>query len=716
MKKFNAFLLLMCTLLWGFSTNVLAQDEKPDVFDVSEYFENLDFNDTSVATGNLYMCAGWTMVASMYQLTDDHSSKGPEQEKWDEYTGQGNANWLGGSPAGDGSAFVFISGTPPEDDSAKDLEYGTGGWKLVRQTSKKKMPAGYYTITCTYGCTKAREWDVKSETSEPADWTPSFALFVEDEEYKVYKDAYFEWTGNPNTNWNIGTWDNTHDSYDYSYAKTTSISIDMQHSGYLEIGFITCGTDQTTVAIDNIEIEADLYSYDYSGELSDNIIDTYFDNADLNSGNEMNVPDAWTLYTNNDNGNGVSQWIWALTTEYSMNDPLVDGRFLLIVPSDDGEKEVPVGTKMVAQTSKTQLPAGTYHLEVAMGSNVDAEKESNFELFGLYAQIVESADASATENGLVTIAKTIYSESEPNAEWDAEIVALDFSLTVASYVEIGVMTTEEFKPSEHSPRLFFDNFVLVGAKEVIAITDAQYATYYCEHEYLLPSTVWAATTVKDTYQTDAEAGSTMGHLVLDWEFAPGDLIPSGTALLVYGPEGTHYGEITKPYYPVEYSDTDIKQLISENILFGSMFETTTYVPESSNLYEANTEYYYYQFSYGPKNSQYEDKLGFYWLIDGRDSEGKQTASGGPFTSEAHRCWMALPQSEVDYDGGSQVCGFTFYGPDDTDSDGDNDTSSITSVESATPTAEGIYTIQGVRVSDMSQKGVYIVDGRKILVK
>ncbi len=49
--------------------------------------------------------------------------------------------------------------------------------------------------------------------------------------------------------------------------------------------------------------------------------------------------------------------------------------------------------------------------------------------------------------------------------------------------------------------------------------------------------------------------------------------------------------------------------------------------------------------------------------------------------------------------------------------GGNGTTGISSVETAeNPADNAIYTIQGIRVSDMSRKGIYIVNGKKVLIK
>ncbi len=124
----------------------------------------------------------------------------------------------------------------------------------------------------------------------------------------------------------------------------------------------------------------------------------------------------------------------------------------------------------------------------------------------------------------------------------------------------------------------------------------------------------------------------------------------------------------------------------DNILYGSDEATTT------NVGGETDGYYFYMLSYDKDG----ENLGFYWGADG----------GAPFTSAAHKAWLALDSTFA-----SGLSQLSFKKDID-------DTTGISSVETDVEGATNgaIYTIQGVRVNDMTQPGIYIQNGKKVLVK
>ncbi len=124
----------------------------------------------------------------------------------------------------------------------------------------------------------------------------------------------------------------------------------------------------------------------------------------------------------------------------------------------------------------------------------------------------------------------------------------------------------------------------------------------------------------------------------------------------------------------------------DNILYGSDTETTT------NVNGVTEGYYFYMLSYDKEG----ENLGFYW----------GAANGAPFQSAAHKAWLAL---DATFAAGLSQLSFK----KDID-----DTTGISSVETDVEGVNNgaIYTIQGVRVNDMTQPGIYIQNGKKVLVK
>ncbi len=710
MKKFSAFLLLTCFLSWGVNTRSLAQQ-----FVASDYFANLNFNDEDVFSnpslyGEILLAPHWEISHKMTNIVPDPYANGvanPSVQQWDVYTGNGSGFWLGGSPAGDGSYWVYLAGNPFHDDNPDDI-----GWKIFSQSSNHKVPAGYYTITVTYGCDSSNAWSAHSNPTQ-CSGTPSLALYAEDASYNVYEETPLQWTGNSyeNLQWHDpGSW--IPSIYDYSYARTATVHIDLQHEAFLELGIVTynASNDFTYAVIDNFTVEATLYS-DHTPDTSFSPTD-YFLNMNLDDGSAASGPSSWTTYSGATHP--IYQWEWLSTADDASHiSPLMSGQYMRGDINSNLSTLVPAGTKLFSQVSTNQLPAGTYKLSLLAHTSVQENvSETDHSLFALYAAVRPDQSLIPSPISLPDDNLVYHSLEESQGYEAAEYNNLYFTVpSDGAYVEIGLITSYAFTPSELSlPRLYFDDFSLEQAYEVIAITSAEYATYYSSHEYHLPGGL-VASTIKDI--SSPTAGSSVGHLSLPWEFDAtafpegdthtGIIIPASTALLVSGPEGTHYGLI-EAIAPV-YSSPDVNQLHYENILFGSMTETLTYVPENSILFSPQESYYYYQFSYGPIGSDYASQLGFYWRVDAG-------GDGSPFTSLAQRCWMALPQSEVTY-GQTPIRGFVISSPDDTSTP-----TSITSVDTTShPTpAQGIYTLQGTRVKDMNHKGVYIVDGHKLLVK
>jgi hypothetical protein len=141
------------------------------------------------------------------------------------------------------------------------------------------------------------------------------------------------------------------------------------------------------------------------------------------------------------------------------------------------------------------------------------------------------------------------------------------------------------------------------------------------------------------------------------------VIPAGTAVVLNGPQGTYN-------FKVVYDDTDAP---ANNLLKGYDFP---------HLTEGGDMYY--------KLTVMNDKVGFYW--------GEK--NGEAFECGAHKAYLALTADEA------KEMGYVFDGL-------------VTEIRSiGTETVNGeIYTIGGVRVKAYKlQKGIYIVNGKKMVVK
>ena len=144
-----------------------------------------------------------------------------------------------------------------------------------------------------------------------------------------------------------------------------------------------------------------------------------------------------------------------------------------------------------------------------------------------------------------------------------------------------------------------------------------------------------------------------------------DVIPAGTGVILEGPSGDYSFPIATEADPV-----------GVNMLLGTDEETTI-------EYEAGSKYYIL--------SALDDVVGFY--LANRESS---------FTNGAHKAYLVVPENE-------KTEGVNAYVFQHTDG--------ILNVNAEKNVDPNIYTISGVRVDGKKlAKGLYIVDGKKIIIK
>ncbi len=244
-------------------------------------------------------------------------------------------------------------------------------------------------------------------------------------------------------------------------------------------------------------------------------------------------------------------------------------------------------------------------------------------------------------------------KSDYDGDEEAHEVVLNWSPDAGSEGESSV----SFTPSDYVDIAYIDvTYADVDTGQFV-ITDAEYATYYADHAYIMPANVEGSTVTSVTAD---------GEMVTSWEYPAGSTVPAKTPLVLHGPENTYT-------YVITTSDNDAP---TENLLYGSLVDVKTYVTNGDA-----DDYYFYELTKGSYG------VGFYWAKD----------DGAPFISEAHKAWLPMAKTV------SPAKAITI---------GKN-TTGIDSV-TTTPTREGIYTLQGIRCNDMTKKGIYIVDGKKVV--
>lgn len=198
------------------------------------------------------------------------------------------------------------------------------------------------------------------------------------------------------------------------------------------------------------------------------------------------------------------------------------------------------------------------------------------------------------------------------------------------------------------------------------ITEAGYGTYYSSKAYTMPKGVKGYTIT----------GNEGTSLVMNEAYAAGDVVPAKTALVVEG--------AANKYYTLVAASTELTP--ANNKLHGSDKAEMTYVD--------GTNVKYYKLSYNNEGNN----LGFYWGSE----------NGAAFTNGAHKAYLALDSETLL----SQSRGFSLADLAHGVTTGIN-----TTVKSATQSTF-IYDLNGRRINSLNgaAKGVYIMNGQKVLVK
>ena len=156
----------------------------------------------------------------------------------------------------------------------------------------------------------------------------------------------------------------------------------------------------------------------------------------------------------------------------------------------------------------------------------------------------------------------------------------------------------------------------------------------------------------------------------------GDVIPAGVAVVLQGSGPQKFQIVAAPT-----TTTDFSQYANNN-LKGLDVDGMTVGPD-------NGSYVYYKLAIGTSTED-AGKIGFYWA----------EANGAAFQSKAHKAYLVLPASN------HVVSSYAF-----------DETVGISSPMLDEIKSEGVYTLSGVRVmSDRLPKGIYIVNGKKMVIK
>lgn len=212
-------------------------------------------------------------------------------------------------------------------------------------------------------------------------------------------------------------------------------------------------------------------------------------------------------------------------------------------------------------------------------------------------------------------------------------------------------------------RFFIDDIVLEGAarKGSFTISGAGKATLYVADAFEMPEGV-IGKVVPAVGEPD---GDGVALLNTDSKYQPGTVVPAEEAILLEGEGGTY-----------NYNIVCGGEKTADNMLKGTLVATT---PSTEGVK-------FYMLSYG--TGAHASDLGFYYGADG----------GAAFACAAGKCWLEVPASA-----GIKTLLF------DAHVTGLND-SLLRSADSV------IYDLSGRRVAQPVKGGLYIVNGKKVLVK
>ena len=201
----------------------------------------------------------------------------------------------------------------------------------------------------------------------------------------------------------------------------------------------------------------------------------------------------------------------------------------------------------------------------------------------------------------------------------------------------------------------------------------EYRTFYADYPAVVPMLVKAGIVKEQN-----------GELVVDYIYNEGDVIPANTGVIL---KGNCLGNA----YVMEQGTTDATSP-EGNLLHGTVDDEETYVDGCSR---------YYMLSYDKAG---DSRLGFYW-----NSEN----GPHPFINKAYKAYLAIPDTY------SAMAKESFSLAEMEEHRGE--TTHISSVsDDKSHMQNGIYGIDGRKINATNIKqlpaGVYIVNGRKVIVK
>ena len=276
----------------------------------------------------------------------------------------------------------------------------------------------------------------------------------------------------------------------------------------------------------------------------------------------------------------------------------------------------------------------------------------------------------ATSNGYLSLNKSdnqlhTSTTASGNAQWTITISGEETHLNSVAYSDREIRYNSSqprfacYKGSQQPVTLY--KKAAAATTGTFTIGKAGYATFFTDWTFVMPEGV----------EGGIVTGAADGRLTVDYRYTAGTTVPANTGLLLKGAAKTYTYNLS----------TETPDAPEVNYLKGSVDGGMT---EGDGCL-------FYMLSY----DQSGENLGFYWGAEG----------GAAFENGAGKAYLALPQAVA-----SQVRGFILDGTT-------TGISGVTTEANNAPAA--VYSLTGVRMgttTDNLPAGIYIVNGKKVLVK
>ena len=280
---------------------------------------------------------------------------------------------------------------------------------------------------------------------------------------------------------------------------------------------------------------------------------------------------------------------------------------------------------------------------------------------------ISEVDFTGTDLGRFSTADKAYE----NPTWSGNAHAITFN--AKGGVKVKTATIKLVAATPVTPE------VTSGTLEFKAVDDGiYYATFSSSKNVVFPKTN------VDVYSYNVSNGKGTQNKLTEYYYE----VTDATA----GEEGLIHG-----YYVPANTGVLILSLNTTTPYYFSKNEETTKLPANQlkpaladvGAFTAETGYKYYKLAYD--NYTAKTGLGFYWGAE----------NGGAFKVKSGTAYLAVPTSDA-----SDAKGFAF----------DGETTGIENVNVAANQNKTIYNLNGQRVSNMSQAGLYIVNGKKMVIR